>query len=93
MTRSTAVSVERAARMAAAPPSGSEEAAEFLTLALQALNASARDLAGFFRATDRSEEQRLMTGFRRGVDAAEAPLRSAESRVGAAATEVELPAL
>ncbi len=83
---------ERAARLAAAPPSGTEEAAEFLTLALQALNASARDLQSFFRATDRSEEQRFMTGFRRGVDAAEAPLRSAESRLSTVAPDFEAPA-
>jgi hypothetical protein len=77
---------ERAARVAAAPPSGLEESAEFLTLSLQALNAAARDLQAFFRASDRNEEQRLMTAFRRGMESANAPLRSAESRLGAAST-------
>jgi hypothetical protein len=80
---------ERAARLAAAPPAGLEESAEFLTLSLQALNAAARDLQAFFRAGDRNEEQRLMTAFRRGVEAANAPLRSAESRLGAVRPELE----
>lgn len=75
---------ERAARLAAAPPSSAlEEAAESLNLALQSLNGAARDLQAFFRATGREEEQRLTSSFRAGVEAADIPLRRAESRAGA----------
>jgi hypothetical protein len=75
---------ERAARLAAAPPSSAlEEAAESLNLALQSLNGAARDLQAFFRAPGREEEQRLTNSFRAGVEAADTPLRRAESRAGA----------
>jgi hypothetical protein len=78
---------ERAARLAAAAPPGFEEGAEFLTLSLQTLNAAARDLNAFFHATDREEEQRLLAAFRQGVEAADGPLRRAESKAGALSTD------
>jgi hypothetical protein len=74
---------ERAARVAAAPPSpGLEEVAELLTVSLQSQTAAARDLHSFFRANGRDEEQRLLTAFRRGIEAAGPPLGRAEARAG-----------
>ncbi|HLU70285.1 MAG TPA: hypothetical protein VKZ88_05905 [Fibrobacteria bacterium] len=61
---------------------GAEEAVEALNEALQALTVAARDLRAFLRATGREEEQRLAASFRRGVQAAAAPLRRAAAGVG-----------
>jgi|GEM_PF-5849595 len=77
---------ERAARAAngagaGSSTSGHEEAAEALNAALQSLTTAARDLRAFFRASGRDEEQKLATSFRRGVEAATAPLRRAESAI------------
>lgn len=61
----------------------SEEVVESLNEALQSLVVAARDLRAFFRATGREEEQRLGASFRRGVEAAAAPLRRAAAGTGA----------
>lgn len=83
---------ERAAQLGAGPVSASgrtgadtaaEEAVEALNEALQPLAGAARDLRAFFRATGRDEEQRLVSAYRRGVEAAAAPLRRAAAGVGA----------
>ncbi len=86
---------ERAAQLSAAAPTTvsaasarataaeAEEMAEALNEALQPLASAARDLRAFLRATGRDEERRLAASFRRGVEAAEAPLRRAAAGVGA----------
>lgn len=73
--------VTRATAAEASPPP--EDAVESLNEALQSLATSARDLRAFFRATGREDEQRLATSFRRGVEAAAAPLRRAAAGSGA----------
>jgi hypothetical protein len=73
---------ERAARVTADPPPGMDEAVEYLNLSLQPLVAAARDLNRFFHAENKDEERRLFDGFRQNVQAADTPLRQAESRFG-----------
>ncbi len=77
---------ERAARLAAETSSTRsavslprEEVAESLNSALQSLTTAAHDLRAFFRATGREEELRLSASYRKGLEAAEGPLRRAET--------------
>jgi hypothetical protein len=73
---------ESAARIAADPPPGMDEAVEYLNLALQPLVVAARDLNNFFHAENKDEERRLADSFRQNTQAADTPLRQAESRLG-----------
>jgi hypothetical protein len=80
---------ESAAGLAAAPPPGLEEAAEYLNLGLQPLVAAATDLNRFFHASSKDEERRLVDSFRRNAQDADTPLRQAESRLGGIPGESE----
>lgn len=80
---------ESAAGLAAAPPPGLEEAAEYLNLGLQPLVAAATDLNRFFHAASKDEERRLVESFRRNAQDADTPLRQAESRLGITPGEAE----
>jgi hypothetical protein len=73
---------ESAARVAANPPPGMDEAVEYLDLSLQPLVAAARDLNNYFHAENKDEERRLSDSFRQNVLAADTPLRQSESRLG-----------
>ena len=55
---------ESAARIAADPPPGMDEAVEYLNLALQPLVVAARYLNNFFHAENKDEERRLADSFR-----------------------------
>ena len=73
---------ESAARIAADPPPGMDEAVEYLSLSLQPLVVAARDLNNFFHAENKDEERRLSDSFRQNAQAADTPLRQAEARLG-----------
>lgn len=73
---------ESAARIALDPPPGMDEAVEYLSLSLQPLMVSARDLNKFFHAENKDEERRLSESFRQNAQAADTPLRQAEARLG-----------
>jgi hypothetical protein len=73
---------EGADRLTADPPPGMDEAVEYLNQSLQPLLVAARDLNRYFHAESKDEERRLFDSFRQSTQAADTPLRQAESRLG-----------
>ncbi len=61
---------------------GLQPAAGDVVVALQSLEAAARDLHRYVRARNRAEEQLLEEGFRRGLHGAVEALQRAEARLG-----------